>query len=83
VFAIFILGTVVLGLALFIEAQFSPPFWFHVVLWGPVTLALAFGMLRPLKALMIAQQYRHKAGAAGMTGAQEEEPPSPPPGGDR
>jgi uncharacterized protein (DUF983 family) len=65
VFAIFILGVVVLGLALIVEFKLSPPFWVHVLLWGPVTLGLAFGMLRPLKGLLIAEQYRHKAGQAG------------------
>ena len=62
VFAILILGAVVLGLALVIESRFSPPFWVHVVLWGPITLGLAFGMLRPLKGILIAQQFKHKAG---------------------
>lgn len=62
IFAIFILGAVVLGLALFVETRFAPPFWVHAMLWGPITLGLAFGMLRPLKAMLIAQQYKHKAG---------------------
>jgi uncharacterized protein (DUF983 family) len=65
VFAIFALGVIVLGLALIVESWLSPPFWVHVVLWGPITLGLAFGMLRPLKGWLIAEQYRHKAGEAG------------------
>jgi uncharacterized protein (DUF983 family) len=61
VFAIMILGFVVLGSALILEFKFSPPLWVHVVLWPPVTLFLALGLLRPMKALLIALQYRHKA----------------------
>ena len=62
VFAIFILGAVVLGLALWVESVFAPPFWVHVALWTPATLGFALGLLRPLKAMLIAQQYKHKAG---------------------
>jgi uncharacterized protein (DUF983 family) len=61
VFVIMILGFIVLGAALIVEFRFAPPAWVHVVLWLPVTAALAFGLLRPIKALLIAQQYRTKA----------------------
>jgi uncharacterized protein (DUF983 family) len=61
VFAIMILGFVVLGAALVVEFKLSPPLWMHVVLWGPITLLLAFGLLRPLKGTLIALQYRNRA----------------------
>lgn len=61
VFAIFILGFVVLGAALWFEFSFNPPLWLHVVLWGIVTPVLALGLLRFLKAILIALQYRNKA----------------------
>src|SRR5258705_3446639 len=61
VFAIMILGLVVLGSALIVEFKLAPPLWVHVVLWGPVTLFLALGLLRPMKATLIALQYRHRA----------------------
>ncbi len=61
VFIIMIVGFIVVGLALFVEFTFSPPFWLHMLLWVPLVLALCFGLLRPLKGLMIAQQYRHRA----------------------
>ncbi len=61
VFAIFILGFLMFGSALLFEFAFHPPLWLHVVIWTPVTLFLAFGLLRPLKALLMALQYRHKA----------------------
>ena len=62
VFGIFILGFLVLGAALLVEFKLGPPVWVHILLWGPVTLALAFLLLRLLKATLIALQYRHAAG---------------------
>ena len=62
VFAILLLGFVVLAAALVVEFKLEPPVWVHVVLWGPVTLALAFALLRLLKATLIALQFRHQAG---------------------
>jgi uncharacterized protein (DUF983 family) len=64
VFAIFILGVLVLGGALLVEFRLEPPVWVHVVLWGVLTPLLAFGLLRVLKATLIALQYRHNAGEA-------------------
>jgi uncharacterized protein (DUF983 family) len=61
VFTIFILGFVVLGAALWFEFTFNPPVWQHVVLWGLLTPLIALGLLRFLKALLIALQYKHKA----------------------
>src|SRR5262249_48038308 len=61
VFAILVLGVIVLGAALIVEFKFAPPFWLHLLLWPPVTLAIAFALLRPLKATLIALQYAHKA----------------------
>ena len=60
VFVIFILGFVIVGLAIFVEVVFTPPYWVHVVLWPPVVMGLSLALLRPLKAVLIASQYRHK-----------------------
>ena len=61
VFIMMIVGFIVVGLALFVEFTFHPPYWLHAVIWIPLVLGLSIGLLRPLKGLMIAQQYRHKA----------------------
>ena len=61
VFVIMGLGFLMLGAALILEFTVHPPIWVHGLLWVPATFALAFGMLRPLKALLIALQFRHKA----------------------
>jgi len=61
VFVIFLLGALMMGSALFVEFSFSPPAWVHVVLWGLLTPVLAVILLRFMKALLIALQYKHKA----------------------
>ena len=61
VFAIFILGFLILGGALYVEFTFEPPVWVHVVLWGALTPLIALVLLRFLKAMLIALQYRNKA----------------------
>jgi uncharacterized protein (DUF983 family) len=61
VFIMMIVGFVVVGLALLVEFTFHPPYWLHALLWIPLVLILALGLLRPLKGWLIAQQYRHRA----------------------
>ena len=60
VFAIFILGFLCLGGALIAEFKFGVPWWMHVLLWGILTPLVAIFLLRFLKALLIALQYKHK-----------------------
>lgn len=67
VFIIFILGALVVPMALLTEAWFAPPLWVHMVLWGPLILLGAVALLRPFKAIMVAIQYRHRAGEGGGT----------------
>lgn len=61
VFVILIIGFVVCGLALWVEVAFNPPLWVHFLLWLPLILGLALPLLRALKGLMIALQYKHRA----------------------
>ncbi len=57
---IFIVGTIVVVAALTVDGAFSPPWWVHLV-WVPVTAALTIGGLRLSKALLLAQEYKHRA----------------------
>jgi uncharacterized protein (DUF983 family) len=59
VFVIFFLGLIVVGLAAIVELKFSPPIWVHLLLWAPLIVGGAILLLRPLKAGLIALQYRH------------------------
>ena len=44
-----------------VEFKFGVPGWVHVLLWGILTPLVALVLLRFLKAVLIALQYRHKA----------------------
>ena len=59
VFVIFFLGLIVVGLAAIVELKFAPPIWVHIALWTPLIIGGAILMLRPLKAGLIALQFRH------------------------
>ena len=61
IFAIFLLGVLVLGGALIAEFKFAVAWWTHVLLWGLLTPLLAVIVLRWLKATLIALQYRNRA----------------------
>lgn len=54
-------GFVVVGAALIVEVLYQPPFWVHAALWLPLILLTTLLPIRPLKGLLIALQYRHKA----------------------
>jgi uncharacterized protein (DUF983 family) len=61
VFIMFIAGFIVVGAALVTEVLYHPPYWVHAALWLPLILIITLGLLRPMKGLMIALQYYHKA----------------------
>src|SRR5262249_50937202 len=61
VFVILIAGFIVVGAALIVEVLYQPPFWLHAALWLPLVLLTTLGPLRPMKGLMIALQYHHRA----------------------
>ncbi|MBI1238906.1 MAG: DUF983 domain-containing protein [Alphaproteobacteria bacterium] len=61
VFVILIAGFLVAGAAVITELMFAPPYWLHLAIWLPLTLIVVIGLLRPLKAGMIALEYRHDA----------------------
>ena len=49
------------GAILGLEVAYSPPFWVHLLIAVPVLIVLPMALLRPVKGLLIAQQYRTKA----------------------
>lgn len=61
VFIMLIVGFVLVAGVLTVELTYQPPYWVHVVIWLPVTILLSLAVLRPLKGLMIALQFHHKA----------------------
>jgi len=61
VFVIMILGFVVLGAVLWVEFTYEPSLWFHILFWLPATALLCIGLLRPMKATLIALQFQKSA----------------------
>jgi len=60
-FVMFFAGFVVAGAALVVEALYQPPLWVHALLWAPLIAITTIGPLRPMKGVMIALQFHHKA----------------------
>jgi uncharacterized protein (DUF983 family) len=72
VFIMFLAGAIVVGAALVTEMLFQPPYWVHAALWLPLIVLVTLGPLRPMKGLMIALQYYHKAAESRF--GQEQHP---------
>lgn len=60
-FLILIIGAVVSALAIVVDLKLSPPWWVHVMLWIPLTIALTVGSLRVAKGVLIALEFRNAA----------------------
>lgn len=61
VFVILFAGFIVVALAFWVEVTYEPPLWVHALLWIPTTVVVCLGLLRPLKGVLVALQYSHKA----------------------
>ena len=60
-FLIFIVGGIVVALAIWVELRFAPPFWVHILLWVPLAASLTIGLLRLGKGLLLALEYQRGA----------------------
>ncbi|MBX7495599.1 DUF983 domain-containing protein [Qipengyuania sp. 6B39] len=58
-------GTITVGLAIWLQLSVEPPLWVHALLWVPLTFALVIGGLRVAKAWLLASEYRNNAREAG------------------
>jgi uncharacterized protein (DUF983 family) len=63
---IVLVGHIVVPLVMWVEIAYSPSYWIHAALWGPLILALALGLLQPIKGAVVALQWH-----AGMHGFAE------------
>ena len=61
VFLIFILGFLLVPIALILDAHFHWPLWLHACIWSAVALTMTVGALRPLKGYIIALQFKHRS----------------------
>jgi uncharacterized protein (DUF983 family) len=58
-------GTITVGLAIWLQLSVEPPLWVHALLWIPLTIALVIGFLRVTKAGLLASEYNNDAREAG------------------
>ena len=61
-FLIFIVATIVIIASQVTGVKLAPPWWVHVMLWGPITLGLSLGLMRLAKGLLVALEFRNNAG---------------------
>lgn len=66
VFVMFIVGFIVVPLALALEVAVRPPVWVHMLLWLPLATILTLILLRPFKGVLIVLQFHHKAEEAKL-----------------
>lgn len=62
VFLIWLLGITLVPLALLTDHLFNPPLWVIGVVFGTAALGLTLGATRPMKAYVLALQYKHRPG---------------------
>ena len=60
-FLILIVGALITGLAIAFELSLEPPFWLHLLIWPPLTLAAVLGSLRLAKGALLVLEYRNAA----------------------
>ena len=72
VFVILIGGALVVFAALLTEVVYQPPYWVHAALWLPLILIVTLAPLRPIKGLLIAVQYHHRAAEGRLERRGEE-----------
>lgn len=56
------IGALVTAMALWVEFTFEPGLLIHILLWVPITAALVILALRFSKGLLLALEYRNRAG---------------------
>jgi uncharacterized protein (DUF983 family) len=61
-FLTLIVGALIVILALWLQLSVEPPWWVHVLLWVPLTIAGVVGGLRFAKAALLHSEYRNRAG---------------------
>lgn len=64
-FLTFMMGALIVTLALTVELKLHPPFWVHIILWVPLTALLTILSLRIAKGALLILEYNNKAKEAG------------------
>ena len=67
-FLTLIIGAVLVGLALWLDAAVRPPLWVHALIWVPVTIGVVLAGLRYAKGALLAAEFRNRAGEGKVRG---------------
>jgi uncharacterized protein (DUF983 family) len=60
-FVLLVAGAAAVGAALWVEALWQPAYWVHALAAIPLAVLLPLLLLRPVKGVLICQQYKTKA----------------------
>jgi uncharacterized protein (DUF983 family) len=63
---IFLVGHILVPLALVVETEYAPAMWLQFAVWVPLTIALSLALIQPVKGAVVALQW-----SAGMHGFAE------------
>ena len=64
-FIMLLVPALIIPIAMWVEFSYMPPFWLHALLWTPLIIGLSVALLRPLKGVMVALQFKHQASDSG------------------
>lgn len=64
-FIILLIGAVGVGLGAFLELKFAPPIWVLITVVFPVVIGGTLLVMQPIKGMLIALQYKNRAGDTG------------------
>ena len=54
---IFLVGHLVVPIAMYVEIVYQPSYWLHTFLWAPMVIILSIGLLQPIKGMIVALQW--------------------------
>ena len=66
---IFLVGHIVIPIAMYIEIAFQPSYWLHAAIWAPLVIGLSIGLLQPIKGTIVALQWH--MGMHGFAAAKQ------------
>jgi len=66
-FIIVLYSAIILPLAAWFQFALDPPIWVHLVIWLPIIVFGAILLMRPFKAWLLAQQFKHNVDDADFT----------------
>ena len=66
---IFLVGHLVVPIAMYVEIVHQPSYWLHTALWAPMVIILSIGLLQPIKGLIVALQWH--MGMHGFAAAKQ------------